>query len=89
MITKEVVLGKLMGLQVDKSPGLDGMHPRVLKEMAWEIANALVVIYQYSLDSGLVPADRKTANVMPLFKKGDRQKAGNYRPVSLTSRENA
>ena len=24
-------------------------------------------------------------NVTPLFKKGGRQKAGNYRPVSLTS----
>ena len=34
VITKEVVMGKLMGLKVDKSPGPDGMHPRVLKEMA-------------------------------------------------------
>ena len=29
IITKEVVLGKLMGLKIDKSPGPDGMHPRV------------------------------------------------------------
>ena len=76
IITKQVVLGKLMGLKVDKSPGPDGMHPRVLKEMAGEIANALVVIFQNSLDSGVVPADWKTANVTPLFKKGGRQKAG-------------
>ena len=69
IITKEVVLGKLMGLKVDKSPGPDGMRPRVLKEMAGEIANALVVIYQNSLDSGVVPADWKTANVTPQFKK--------------------
>ena len=55
----------------------------VLKEMAGE-TNALVVIYQNSLDSGVVPADWKTANVTPLFKKGGRQKAGNYRPGSLT-----
>ena len=53
--------------------------------MAGEIANALVVIYQNSLDSGVVPADWKTANVTPLFKNGGRQKAGNYRLVSLTS----
>ena len=71
--------------KVDKSPGPDGMHPRVLKELAGEIANARVVIYQNSLDSGVVPTDWKTANVTPLFKKGGRQKAGNYRPVSLTS----
>ena len=33
----------------------------------------------------MVPADWKTANVTPLFKKGSRHKAGNYRQVSLTS----
>ncbi|GCB63140.1 hypothetical protein scyTo_0000118 [Scyliorhinus torazame] len=85
VITKEVVMGKLMGLKVDMPPGPDGMHPRVLQEMAREIANALVLIYQNSLDSGVVPADWKLANVTPLFKKGGRQKVGNYRPESLTS----
>ena len=53
--------------------------------MAGEITNALVVIYQNSLDSRVVPADWKTANVTPLFKKGGRRKTGNYRPVSLAS----
>jgi len=67
VIIMEVVMGKLMGLKVDKSPGPDGMHPRVLKEMAREIANALVIIYQNSLDSGVVPADWKSANVTRLF----------------------
>eukprot|EP00061_Rhincodon_typus_P003140 g19387.t1 len=42
IIMKEVVLGKLMELKIDKSPGPDGMHPRVLKEMTGEIANMLV-----------------------------------------------
>ena len=32
IITKEVMLGKLMGLKVDKSSGPDGMHPRVLRD---------------------------------------------------------
>ena len=40
IITKEVVLSKLMGLKVDKSPGPDGMHPRVLKKMVGEIVNS-------------------------------------------------
>ena len=56
-----------------------------MKEMAEVIADALVEIYQNSLDSGEVPANWKTANATPLFKKGGRQKAGNDRPVSLTS----
>ena len=84
-VSREVVLGKLNGLKADKSPGPDSLHPRVLKEVATEIVDALVIIFQNSLDSGVVPEDWRVANVTPLFKKGGREKAGNYRPVSLTS----
>eukprot|EP00061_Rhincodon_typus_P011107 g35886.t1 len=85
IIIKEIVLGKLMELKVDKPPGPDGMYPRILKEMAGDIANVLVVTYQKPVDSGEVLADWNTANATPLFEKGGRQKVGNYRPVSLTS----
>eukprot|EP00061_Rhincodon_typus_P004205 g21999.t1 len=37
LISQEIVLGKLMGLKLDKSPGPDGLHPRVLQEVAPEI----------------------------------------------------
>ena len=84
-ITEEKVLEKLKGLKVDKSPGPDGLHPRVLKEIAEEIVEALVVIFQESLEAGRVPDDWKVANVTLLFKKGRRQQTGNYRPISLTS----
>eukprot|EP00061_Rhincodon_typus_P004733 g23303.t1 len=69
IITKKVMLAKLMWLKVDKSLGPDGMHLRVLKEMG-ERSNVLV-IYRISLDTGVVLADWKTANVMPLFKKNE------------------
>eukprot|EP00061_Rhincodon_typus_P017913 g46844.t1 len=61
-ITKEKVLGKLKGLKVVKLPGPDGLHLRVLKEMAEEIVEALVVIFLESLESGRVPEDWKLAN---------------------------
>ena len=40
---------------------------------------------QKSLNTGEVPSDWRSANVMPIFKKGSRSVPGNYRPVSLTS----
>eukprot|EP00061_Rhincodon_typus_P001791 g15791.t1 len=43
-IIKEMVLGKFLGLKADKSPG-----PRALKEVALEIVDALVVIFQDSI----------------------------------------
>ena len=38
-----------------------------------------------SLQEGIVPFEWKEANIIPLFKKGSRNKSVNYRPVSLTS----
>ncbi len=38
-----------------------------------------------SLTEEVVPEDWHTANVAPIFKKGDRSKAANYHPVSLTA----
>eukprot|EP00061_Rhincodon_typus_P001408 g14719.t1 len=84
-ITKEKMLVKLIGLKVDKSPGPDGLHPRVLKEIAEEIVGTLVVIFQESLESRRVPKDWNIANVTPLFKKEVRQKTENHRPIRLTS----
>uniref|UniRef100_A0A4W3K5J0 Reverse transcriptase domain-containing protein n=1 Tax=Callorhinchus milii TaxID=7868 RepID=A0A4W3K5J0_CALMI len=84
-ISKAIELEKLIGLKNDKSPGPDGLHPRVLKEVAAEKMDPLFLIFQNSLDSGMVPSDWKVANVMPIFKKEGRQKMGNYRPVSLIS----
>ena len=78
-------MGRLMGLKADKSPEPDGLHPRVLKEVAPEIVDALMIIFQCSIDSGSVPVDWRVANVIPLFKKGAREKTGNYRSLSLTS----
>ena len=45
----------------------------------------LARIYQTSLDTGQVPSDWRDAWIVPVFKKGDKLKAVNYRPVSLTS----
>ena len=43
------------------------------------------ILFQASLDQGTVPSDWKEANIVPLFKKGDKSKPENYRPISLTS----
>jgi len=44
-----------------------------------------MMIISESLRSDIVPDDWKAANITPIFKKGNRQRVDNYRPVSLTS----
>ena len=53
-IKKEVVLGFLRNIKVDKSPGPDGIYPRILKEAREEIAGALREIFVSSLATGEV-----------------------------------
>ena len=48
------------------------------------LASPLAYVYTKSLSEGTVPPDWKLANVAPVFKKGSKGSAGNYRPVSLT-----
>ena len=42
-------------------------------------------LFQKSLDEGYVPKQWRTADISPIFKKGERYEPANYRPVSLTS----
>ena len=58
---------------------------RILREAADEIAPYLKFIFEKSLELKNVPYDWRTANITALFKKGDRSKPVNYRPISLTS----
>jgi len=71
-------------IDTHKSMRSDGIHPRVLKELADVLVNTLFIIYQQTWFSGAVPADWKLANVMPIYKKGRKDNSGSYRPVSLT-----
>ena len=71
----------LDGLNVHKAPGPDGLNARVLKECTTQISPILALIYNESLAQGNVPDDWRHANVSPVFKKGEKYDAANYRPV--------
>ncbi|XP_069709271.1 mitochondrial enolase superfamily member 1, partial [Phaenicophaeus curvirostris] len=85
VIQEEVVRALLARLDSHKSMGPDGIHPRVLKELADVLAKPLSIIFQQSWKTGEVPLDWRPADVVPIYKKGRREDPGNYRPVSLTS----
>jgi hypothetical protein len=84
-ITESEILKKLKNLKVNKAPGPDHCHPRILKEIADAIVIPLLIIFNQSITTGTVPDEWKRANITPIHKKGERTNPKNYRPVSLTS----
>ena len=73
----------MTSLQV-KAAGPDKLKPFLLRELREEITPIIQIIFDRSLKTGKLPADWMKANVMPVFKKGDKSLAANYRPISLT-----
>ena len=80
-----MIANKVKTMKDNKSPGVDGMPPNLLKEIVEQISISLAKCFNLSLEEGIVPSEWKEANITPLFKKGSRNKLENYRPVSLTS----
>ena len=84
-LEQEDVLKVLKGLNPNKSTGVDNIHPRILKEAAQQIALPITIIAKKSLNSASLPSNWLDAQIVPIYKKDDRQDPANYRPVSLTS----
>ena len=80
------VVSELSGLNVYKSGGPDGVHPKLLKALSADaqFVNAVCALFQKCIDTGTIPSVWKTATVIALFKSGSKAQALNYRPVSLT-----
>ncbi|GAB0184756.1 mitochondrial enolase superfamily member 1 [Grus japonensis] len=80
-----MVSNLLHHLDTQMSMGPDGIHLRVLRELAEVLTKPLSIIYQWSWLTEKVPVGQRLANVTPIYKKGWKEDPGNYRSVSLTS----
>jgi len=83
--TPEDVYEELVNLQCDKACGPDCIPAQSLKAGADFISLPLSKLFQLSLDSGSLPRDWVTANIIPVHKKGDKHLSSNYHPISRTS----
>ena len=81
-VTPEIIAKKIKKMKDNKSPGVDGIPPKLFKEIVEQISIPLAKVL---LEEGIVPSEWKEANITPLFKKGSKNKPEHYRPVSLTS----
>ena len=75
---------KLMKIKINKSPGPDAKHPKVLHEVTSAIMLPLTNIFATSIQTKTLPDEWKHAQVFAIFKKGKKTLLNNYRPVTLT-----
>lgn len=85
LVQREVTCERLKELNTSKKHGPDEMHPRLLSELAHQLADPLTLLFNKSMRDGIVPCDWKKAMISPLYKKGSKHLPENYRPISLTS----
>ena len=84
-ITEKRIKEKIMKMRGEAAPGPDGIRLAFLQQTKEEIAGPLRMIFEKSLEERRIPEDWRTANITPIYKKGKKTEAGNYRPVALTS----
>ena len=64
-----MVVKKIRDIKDNKSPGVDGIHPKILLENCRTNCIPLATVFNLSLAEGVVPLEWKKANMIALFKK--------------------
>jgi hypothetical protein len=85
IIHERGILTLLKGLRPFKATGPDDIPAFILKQAAKTIALYFTRLFQLSLGCGKIPDEWRKANIVSIYKKGEKHQPANYRPVSLTS----
>ena len=77
------IMELILKLLVNKSCGYDLISNRVLKATIETICPHIVYLFNLCIDQGIFPDPLKMAQVIPIFKGGDKEDPSSYRPISL------
>ena len=83
--TIEDVISAIKEIGDHSSSPDDDVPVIILKGCATELSYPILLIWKDSLKSSYIPQCYKNQTITPVFKKGSKSKAANYRPISLTS----
>ena len=83
-IKEEEVLKELSRLKVSKATGIDEISARMLKLSALAISNGLCsIFFNARLAFSRVPAEWKSARIVPIPKQGGAKNVDNFHPISI------
>ena len=81
--TREELEKLIDDMATKTSSGYDSVSNKLVKSLKSSLLMPLVSIFNKSMRSGIFPNTMKKAEVVPLYKYGDRSIVSNYRPISL------
>ena len=81
--TADIIEKIIVSLNPNKAHGHDNINIRMLKICGNTICKPLELIFKQALTTGVFPSEWKKGNIVPCYKKGDKQNIKKYRPVSL------
>ena len=84
-INQEEIIKAINKLKKGKAPGLDNISPELLQAAGNTILPYLTNLFNKLFNTGTFPLRWAAAIIVPLYKKGDRDLADNYRGISLLS----
>ena len=82
-VTVNHVYQLLTGLSSKKATGVDKISCKIVKIASPAISDSLTHIFNQAIAHSSFPDEWKTARVLPLYKSGQRNVPGNYRPISI------
>ena len=83
IFSKEDIYKIIKNLDPNKAHGHDMINIRMIELCGISTCKPLEIIFQNCLRSVKFPSEWKKADVVPTFKKGDKQCIKNYHPVFL------
>ena len=85
VITRADVIHSLRFIKIGKACGPDMVIAKVIKSCMEQIVNPLLVLFQDSIDQGIVPTLWKMSEIIPVPKTKFPKELNDLRPVTLTS----
>jgi hypothetical protein len=78
-------VGKIITTLKHCATSWDNIPAPLIQEKSESITHCLTHIINLSLTQGVFPSELKVAILIPIYKSGSKDEAGNYRPISLTA----
>jgi hypothetical protein len=84
-VSKYKIQKVITKLKNTKSVGVDGIKTDLIKSCSLELSEIIAKIINLSFKLNKVPDCLKISKIIPIFKSGDPDDTGNYRPIAIST----